>query len=71
MKKIECRTCTYYFITWDKDHPHGCRAIGFKSRDLPCRLVFKTSGRQRLNFAPKATPVKQTPKLRDTETDGG
>ena len=30
-----CRTCRHYYVTWDADHPHGCRALGFKSRRPP------------------------------------
>jgi hypothetical protein len=50
---IFCHKCKYYFITWDPKQPHGCRAIGFKSKDLPSRLVFKTSGQKCLKFIPK------------------
>jgi hypothetical protein len=36
MKKIaNCQRCTYYYITWEKQFPHGCRAMGFKSRFNP------------------------------------
>jgi hypothetical protein len=30
-----CYRCIYYFVTWEVNFPHGCRAMGFKSRRLP------------------------------------
>lgn len=44
MKKINCRRCEYYFVTWESQRPHGCRAYGFKSPQIPSLLVFKSSG---------------------------
>lgn len=37
--KPTCRKCCHYFVTWDKKQPHGCRALGFKSRRLPIEAV--------------------------------
>ena len=37
--KPTCNKCRHYHITWDKDRPHGCRALGFKSRRLPMEAV--------------------------------
>lgn len=36
---IDCHKCEYYYVTWDKDFPHGCRGLGFKSRQLPSMVV--------------------------------
>ncbi len=33
--RIDCRKCRYYFVTWNKQFPHGCRAMGFKSWRYP------------------------------------
>ena len=30
-----CYRCIHYFVTWEVNYPHGCRAMGFKSRRLP------------------------------------
>ncbi|MBA3028538.1 MAG: uracil-DNA glycosylase [Desulfobacteraceae bacterium] len=38
-----CIHCKYYFITWDSKRPHGCKAMGFKSREVPCVVVRKSS----------------------------
>ncbi|MGD9227127.1 MAG: uracil-DNA glycosylase [Desulfobacterales bacterium] len=32
---IDCHKCIYYYVTWDSSFPHGCRAMGFKSRRYP------------------------------------
>jgi len=39
-----CLQCIHYYITHDPARPYGCRALGFKSRINPARLVFETSG---------------------------
>jgi len=44
MKKINCRRCVHYFVTWEAQKPHGCKAYGFKSPQIPSMVVFKSSG---------------------------
>ncbi|PHS58138.1 MAG: uracil-DNA glycosylase [Sulfurimonas sp.] len=44
MKKINCRRCENYFVTWEAKQPHGCRAYGFKSPQLPSIVVYQSSG---------------------------
>jgi len=44
MKRINCRKCEYYFVTWEPKQPHGCRAYGFKSPQIPSMVVLKSSG---------------------------
>ena len=39
MTPIDCHKCTHYYVTWDESLPHGCRAMGFKSRRFPSALV--------------------------------
>jgi hypothetical protein len=43
MKSCDCRHCIHYFITWDKLQPHGCKAFGFKSHDIPSKVVAQNS----------------------------
>ena len=40
-----CYRCTSYYVTWDPSHPHGCRAMGFKTKQLPSVVVFQSSGK--------------------------
>lgn len=37
--KINCFQCKYFYITWDKNFPNGCKAFGFKSRQMPATVV--------------------------------
>ena len=57
-KENICRRCKFYYITWDVKHPHGCRAMGFKGKELPYLTVLKNSGTRCLLFEKKATPSK-------------
>jgi hypothetical protein len=50
---IECQKCKHYYITWDKNFPYGCRAMGFKGKKIPSQTVYKSSGMQCLMFEKK------------------
>lgn len=39
-----CRACLHFHITYDPAKPYGCRAMGFKSRQNPAKVVFVSSG---------------------------
>jgi hypothetical protein len=39
-----CTGCDYYYVTWETGVPHGCRAMGFKSRDYPYVIAQHVSG---------------------------
>jgi hypothetical protein len=43
-QRIICQKCIYYFITWEKNKPHGCKAYNFKSQQLPSVVVKQSSG---------------------------
>ena len=60
-KRVHCHQCRYYFVTWDRNAPHGCRKLGFKSQPLPNEIVYKSSGLECLQFAPKGRvhPVRK------------
>lgn len=53
MARESCHTCVHFYITWEKTHPYGCRAMGFKSRHFPSRIVYQSSGRECLLYTPK------------------
>ncbi len=40
----QCLQCLHYFITHDPGRPYGCRAMSFKSRINPARVVLENSG---------------------------
>ena len=51
---IDCHKCLHYYVTWDKNFPHGCKAMGFKSKQLPSLSVLKsTPNIDCLAFEPK------------------
>jgi hypothetical protein len=52
-EKINCVKCQYYYITWDKDLPYGCKAMGFKSHIAPSIIVIESSGQACLAFMAK------------------
>lgn len=39
-----CIGCIYYYVTWDNQRPKGCKYFGFKSAEMPCLVVKKSSG---------------------------
>ncbi|HIJ58989.1 MAG TPA: uracil-DNA glycosylase [Nitrospirae bacterium] len=53
MTKIDCFKCIYFFITYDANFPYGCKLMGFKSKKLPCKEVFTTSGEECKGFQEK------------------
>ena len=63
-KRIDCRKCRHYFVTWQESTPHGCRSIGFKSAQLPSVVVFKSSGAPCLYFETKPMNVQTNGKER-------
>jgi hypothetical protein len=50
---INCRHCRHYYLTWEARNPYGCRAMGFKSPQLPSAVVRRNSGLDCQVFAPK------------------
>lgn len=43
-KRIVCQKCKFYYVTWEKSKPHGCKAYGFKTKTIPSVVVKKSSG---------------------------
>jgi hypothetical protein len=52
-KRIICQRCKSYYVTWEKNKPHGCRAYGFKSQALPAIVVKQSSGVECSFYEPK------------------
>ncbi|WP_398291852.1 uracil-DNA glycosylase [Sporosarcina aquimarina] len=40
-------------MTWEPSHPRGCKAYGFKTRELPSAVVLRSSGLECMKFEPK------------------
>lgn len=58
MKRINCHQCKHYFVTWEPGRPHGCRAYGFKSQQMPSMLVKQSSGQDCALFIQKVHAPK-------------
>jgi len=54
-KMPNCIKCVHYFITYEASRPYGCKAMGFKSKVNPARVVFESSGLHCQLFRPKNT----------------
>ena len=52
-EKIYCLRCIYYYVTWDLRMPHGCRAMGMKTKEMPSVVVRKVSGKPCLHYTQK------------------
>jgi hypothetical protein len=52
-KAINCMSCLHFYITYDPQFPYGCRAVGFKSRWMPSKVMYASSGMDCQFFAGK------------------
>ncbi len=52
-EKIICQKCQFYYVTWEKSQPHGCKAYGFKSKIIPSIIVKNSSGVECSFYKPK------------------
>ena len=43
-KVVKCSGCDYFFITYKKERPWGCKKFGFISKTIPAFDVFSTTG---------------------------
>ena len=43
-KQITCSGCFYFYITYKRERPWGCKKFGFVSKLLPYIEVFNTTG---------------------------
>lgn len=59
MASPDCFRCRHLRITWESGRGYACQAMGFKSREIPWRLVLRASGQPCLQFSPKPPRPKQ------------
>lgn len=52
-QRTNCYKCVYFYVSWDKNFPNGCRAFGFKTREMPSVSVYKSSGKSCQAFKSK------------------
>ena len=41
-KRLTCNGCIYFYITYKKERPWGCKKFGFISKFSPATEVFNT-----------------------------
>jgi hypothetical protein len=54
-----CFECVHFFVTWEPAHPRGCRAFGFKTKQLPSQEVFQASGKSCTLFQARPKPASK------------
>lgn len=54
----DCFKCAHLVITWERGRGYACRAMKFKSKMIPWRVVLQSSGKPCLCFTPKAVQAK-------------
>jgi hypothetical protein len=54
--QVDCFQCRYFYTTWEASEPRGCKAFGFKTSQMPSKVVVESSGEPCLKFSPKNTP---------------
>ncbi|MBI5756362.1 MAG: uracil-DNA glycosylase [Nitrospirae bacterium] len=57
-ERIDCFKCRYFYVTWDQNFPKGCKAMGFKSKDMPYVVVEQASGMECMKFDGKGVMDK-------------
>jgi len=55
-QRPNCFKCKHFSITWERQRGYACRAMGFKSRQIPWLVVLRESGTPCLMFSPKPIP---------------
>lgn len=54
MEKPNCLKCKYYYVTWEKGTPHGCKIYGIKSQNHPTQIVAAAGQGECQGYTPKA-----------------
>ncbi|WP_197057391.1 hypothetical protein [Pontibacillus halophilus] len=44
MERRNCFQCKHFYTTWNPAFPRGCKAYGFKGRELPSVVVHHATG---------------------------
>ncbi|KGP74199.1 uracil-DNA glycosylase [Pontibacillus yanchengensis Y32] len=61
MTKRNCFQCKHFYTTWNPEFPRGCKAYGFKTKEIPSAYVLKVSGSPCFHFESKKKPTSQKP----------
>jgi len=58
---INCQHCVFYYVTWDKYFPRGCRLYGFKTSSQPSYMVIEATGGGCKNYRKKSNGAQPRP----------
>ena len=53
--EMNCKKCKFFYITWDKNFPYGCKQYEIKSKTTPDTQVLINTGIACLGYQPKIT----------------
>ena len=53
--EMNCKNCKFFYITWDKKFPYGCKLYEIKSKTTPDAQVLVNTGIACLGYQPKIT----------------
>lgn len=45
VKRIDCKKCKNYYITWDMQFPYGCKLFSIKSKQMPNIVIYQSLGK--------------------------
>jgi len=60
-RDINCFSCHYFYITYDPHFPYGCRAAGFKAKQVPSKQMYVNSGLDCQLFRKKRSETVEKP----------
>ena len=52
-KGPNCHDCQFFYVSWDKKFPMGCKYLNFKGKHLPSMEVLAATGKHCCWFQPK------------------
>lgn len=69
-QKVSCFKCKHFYTTWDVQFPRGCKAYGFKTKQIPSDYVLQVSGHACMKYEEKTNPAQHQIK-RNTDNNRG
>jgi hypothetical protein len=57
--RMICGDCQFLGVTYQLSQPWKCSHFGFKSKDLPARVVLRETGTECAFYKPKALIVRK------------
>lgn len=52
-ERVNCYKCKNFYVTHEPQRPYGCKGMKFKSKIIPSRVVYMSSGKECMLFSPK------------------